>query len=84
MGSKSDWEVMQNVKQTLEKFGISHECRVLSAHRTPHETADFVKQAESREARPRRRLKLDPPIVPSRERKFDLTNEQIYELIEFP
>lgn len=43
-----------------------------------------VKQAESREARPPRRLKLDPPIVPSRGRKFDLTNEQIYELIEFP
>ena len=43
-----------------------------------------VKQAESRGARPPRRLKLDPPIVPSRGRKFDLTNEQIYELIEFP
>lgn len=43
-----------------------------------------VKQAESREARPRRRLNLDPPIVPSRGRKFDLTNEQIHELIEFP
>jgi len=44
---------------------------------------ESVKQAES-DARPRRRLKLDPPIVPSRGRKFDLTNEQIYELIEFP
>jgi hypothetical protein len=43
-----------------------------------------VKQAESREVRPPRRLKLDPPIVPSRGRKFDLTDEQIYELIEFP
>ncbi len=43
-----------------------------------------LKQAESRDARPLRRLKLDPPIVPSRGRTFDLTNEQIYELIEFP
>ena len=34
--------------------------------------------------RPRRRLSLDPPIVASKGRKFDLTNEQIYELIEFP
>lgn len=43
-----------------------------------------VKQAESRHRRPPRRLKLDPPIVPSRGRRFDLTNEQIYDLIEFP
>ena len=35
--------------------------------------------------RPRRRLSLEPPIIPSNGRKpFDLTNEQIYELIEFP
>ena len=36
-------------------------------------------------ARPRRRLSLDPPLVPAKGRKpFDLTNEQIYDLIEFP
>jgi hypothetical protein len=35
-------------------------------------------------SRPRRRLSLDRPIVPSTGRKFDLTNEQIYDLIEFP
>jgi hypothetical protein len=35
--------------------------------------------------RPRRRLSLDPPIVPAAKRKpFDLNNEQIYQLIEFP
>lgn len=35
--------------------------------------------------RPPRRISLDPPLIPSRGRKpFDLTNEQIYELIEFP
>lgn len=34
--------------------------------------------------RPPRRLSLDPPIIPSRGKPFDLTNEQIYDLIEFP
>ncbi|MBV9742940.1 MAG: hypothetical protein JO099_04200 [Acidobacteriia bacterium] len=40
--------------------------------------------AQNEPARPLRRLSLDPPIVPSRGRPFDLTNEQIYDLIEFP
>jgi len=41
--------------------------------------------AQSEPARPRRRLSLDPPLVPANGRKpFDLTNEQIYDLIEFP
>ena len=41
--------------------------------------------AQGEPSRPRRRLSLDPPIVPSNGRKpFDLTNEQIYDLIEFP
>ena len=48
MGSKSDWETMQHADQVLTQFGIEHECRVLSAHRTPKETADFVSTAESR------------------------------------
>jgi predicted transcriptional regulator len=43
-----------------------------------------VKQAESRTARPQRRLKLDPPLIAPRGRHLNLTNEQIYELIEFP
>jgi hypothetical protein len=34
--------------------------------------------------RPRRRLDMDKPIVPSTGKPFDLTNEQIYDLIEFP
>jgi hypothetical protein len=34
--------------------------------------------------RPKRRLKLDNPIIPSTGKPFDLTNEQIYDLIEFP
>jgi hypothetical protein len=39
---------------------------------------------ESTPKRPRRRLSLDRPIVPSRGKTFDLTNEQIHDLIEFP
>jgi len=48
MGSKSDWEVMRHASETLEKFGVAHECKVLSAHRTPRETADYVSKAEER------------------------------------
>jgi 5-(carboxyamino)imidazole ribonucleotide mutase len=48
MGSKSDWETMKHTDATLTEFGIAHECRVLSAHRTPKETADYVSKAESR------------------------------------
>jgi len=48
MGSKSDWEVMKNASDTLNQFGVSHECRVLSAHRTPHETAEYITGAEAR------------------------------------
>jgi hypothetical protein len=39
---------------------------------------------EATPKRPRRRLNLDKPIVPSTGKPFDLTNEQIYDLIEFP
>lgn len=45
MGSKSDWETMKHTSLTLEKYGISHVCRVLSAHRTPQETAKFVEES---------------------------------------
>lgn len=48
MGSKSDWEVMKNTSETLKDFGVAHECRVLSAHRTPKEAADYVSSAEGR------------------------------------
>jgi 5-(carboxyamino)imidazole ribonucleotide mutase len=46
MGSKSDWEVMRQAGEMLTKFGVEHECRVLSAHRTPKETAEYVSAAE--------------------------------------
>ena len=48
MGSKSDWSTMQHTRDMLEQFGIANECRVLSAHRTPAETTDYVSGAEER------------------------------------
>jgi 5-(carboxyamino)imidazole ribonucleotide mutase len=48
MGSKSDWDTMRQTDELLTKFDVPHECRVLSAHRTPAETAEYVSQAEAR------------------------------------
>lgn len=48
MGSKSDWETMRQADEVLTKFDVAHECRVLSAHRTPVQTADYVGGAEAR------------------------------------
>jgi 5-(carboxyamino)imidazole ribonucleotide mutase len=48
MGSRSDWETMRHVSETLAKFGVASESRVLSAHRTPKETAEYVASAAAR------------------------------------
>lgn len=48
MGSESDWETMQHTREMLSRFDIACECRVLSAHRTPEDTAEFVRTAEER------------------------------------
>ncbi len=48
MGSKSDWETMRQTADALAGFGVPYECRVLSAHRTPAETAEYAARAESR------------------------------------
>jgi 5-(carboxyamino)imidazole ribonucleotide mutase len=48
MGSKSDWETMKAAADTLAKFGVRHECRVISAHRTPNLAHEFSRSAESR------------------------------------
>ena len=48
MGSKSDWETMRHADEMLSRFGVEHECRVLSAHRTPEEAREYVTTAESR------------------------------------
>ena len=46
MGSASDWDVMSNASKLLDKFGIEHESRVLSAHRTPKQLEEFILEAE--------------------------------------
>jgi len=48
MGSDSDWEIVKSASETLRSFGIAHEVRVISAHRTPHVAADYATQARSR------------------------------------
>ena len=48
MGSDSDWPTMQSATETLAKFAISYEVRVTSAHRTPDDTIEYVKDAEQR------------------------------------
>jgi 5-(carboxyamino)imidazole ribonucleotide mutase len=48
MGSKSDWETMRLAADTLTRFAVAHECRVLSAHRTPQQTADYASGAIAR------------------------------------
>ena len=48
MGSKSDWETMKHADQTLTDFGVPHECRVMSAHRSPALAAEFAAGAEAR------------------------------------
>jgi 5-(carboxyamino)imidazole ribonucleotide mutase len=46
MGSKSDWETMKACRDTLREFGVESDCRVLSAHRTPHQACEFATTAE--------------------------------------
>ncbi len=48
MGSKSDWETMQAAAEILTQFGVNHECRVVSAHRTPTWMSEYAATAESR------------------------------------
>jgi len=45
MGSKSDWETMRQAAEILTRFGIAHEARVMSAHRTPSDTAAYASNA---------------------------------------
>jgi 5-(carboxyamino)imidazole ribonucleotide mutase len=48
MGSKSDWETMSAASEVLTDFGVPHECRVVSAHRTPELMAEAAASAEGR------------------------------------
>jgi 5-(carboxyamino)imidazole ribonucleotide mutase len=45
MGSSSDWKIVEHCFQTLEKFGINADVKVMSAHRTPHEACEFAENA---------------------------------------
>ena len=45
MGSKSDWDTMRQAAEILTKFGVAHEARVMSAHRTPADTAAYASNA---------------------------------------
>ena len=48
MGSKSDWETLRHADEMLARFGVPHECHVVSAHRTPDWLAEFARGAEER------------------------------------
>ncbi len=48
MGSKSDWETMKHASEMLTFFGVPHECRIVSAHRTPDYMTKYAKEAEER------------------------------------
>jgi 5-(carboxyamino)imidazole ribonucleotide mutase len=47
MGSKSDWETMRHAAGILADFGVRHECRIVSAHRTPAWMSEFSAKAEA-------------------------------------
>lgn len=48
MGSQSDWDTMKHADETLAQFGVAHESRVISAHRSPSLAAEFGSSAEER------------------------------------
>jgi 5-(carboxyamino)imidazole ribonucleotide mutase len=48
MGSKSDWDTLRACSEVLTELGVPHECRVVSAHRTPELLRDYSQEAEGR------------------------------------
>ncbi|HEY1798182.1 MAG TPA: 5-(carboxyamino)imidazole ribonucleotide mutase [Stellaceae bacterium] len=48
MGSQSDWETMRHAAETLAKLGVSHETRIVSAHRTPDRLYEYARSAVGR------------------------------------
>jgi 5-(carboxyamino)imidazole ribonucleotide mutase len=48
MGSKSDWETMRAADEILTRFGVAHECQIVSAHRTPAWMAEYASTAAGR------------------------------------
>jgi 5-(carboxyamino)imidazole ribonucleotide mutase len=47
MGSDSDWETLRHASKVLDSFDVAHECRVVSAHRTPKLMVEYAEQAEA-------------------------------------
>ena len=45
MGSRSDWDTMSGAAQALDDLGVAHDCRIVSAHRTPDRLVEFAKGA---------------------------------------
>ncbi|HEY0418444.1 MAG TPA: 5-(carboxyamino)imidazole ribonucleotide mutase, partial [Acetobacteraceae bacterium] len=48
MGSQSDWATMRHARDMLDRLGVAHECRIVSAHRTPDRLAEYAKSARGR------------------------------------
>jgi len=48
MGSDSDWPIMKACAETLKQFGVAHEAKVLSAHRTPDQALEYASTAQAR------------------------------------
>ena len=48
MGSDSDWKVMEQAANVLKEFGVEHECKVISAHRTPDYLYEYASTAKER------------------------------------
>ena len=48
MGSESDWETMRHTAEMLTRFSVAHECRIVSAHRTPAWLTEYATTAEAR------------------------------------
>ena len=48
MGSKSDWETMRHAKEMLDRFGVPHEAKIVSAHRTPAWMVEYASSALER------------------------------------
>jgi 5-(carboxyamino)imidazole ribonucleotide mutase len=48
MGSKSDWETLRHADDVLKQFDVPHECKVVSAHRTPQWMVQYASEAEGR------------------------------------
>lgn len=45
MGSQSDWETMRNATEALDKLGVAHDVRIVSAHRTPKRLVEYAESA---------------------------------------